>query len=356
LAISEGELQRRLSEYFEAHSQGRKHARASNIAKISDGWETDVYAFTLKYQSNGKPHSEDLILRLYPGENVKEKATKEFRVMAKLHEIGFPVPKVYYLETDQSIFGKPFVIMEKVDGLSMGEKLGKASEKARNDMLSLFCRMLVDLHRLDIKPFVSDSAIVADPFAYDANDPYGYLTRLFAGFRRYIIHFEADQAALGVFNQVMDWLEERAESVPSKKLSPVHLDYHFYNVLIREDGGPFVIDWTNFDVTDYRVDLAWTLLLTSTYGRYSMRNSVLEMYERTEGNKVENIEYFEVVAATRRLGSIYLSLGEGAEKLGMRPEAASIMRQQATHIKAVVKVLSERTGIRISIFDELLKP
>jgi hypothetical protein len=80
------------------------------------------------------------------------------------------------------------------------------------------------------------------------------------------------------------------------------------------------------------------------------------MYERTEGNKVENIEYFEVVAATRRLGSIYLSLGEGAEKLGMRPEAASIMRQQATHIKAVVKVLSERTGIRISIFDELLKP
>ena len=56
------------------------------------------------------------------------------------------------------------------------------------------------------------------------------------------------------------------------------------------------------------------------------------------------------------LGSIYLSLGEGAEKLGMRPEAANIMRQQAKHKKAVAKVLSDRSGVKISIFDELLKP
>jgi len=57
VAISEGELQRRLSEYFEARSQERKHAAALNIARISDGWETDVYAFTLKYQSNGRQNT-----------------------------------------------------------------------------------------------------------------------------------------------------------------------------------------------------------------------------------------------------------------------------------------------------------
>jgi hypothetical protein len=54
------------------------------------------------------------------------------------------------------------------------------------------------------------------------------------------------------------------------------------------------------------------------------------------------------VAATRKLGSIYLSLGEGAEKLNAT-EAASIMRQQAEHIRAVAKVLSERTGIKIRV-------
>jgi hypothetical protein len=62
-------------------------------------------------------------------------------------------------------------------------------------------------------------------------------------------------------------------------------------------------------------------------------------------------EYFEVVAATRKLGSIYLSLGEGAEKLGMRPEAANIMKQQAERIRAVAKVLSERTEIKIRVLE-----
>ncbi len=46
---------------------------------------------------------------------------------------------------------------------------------------------------------------------------------------------------------------------------PVHWDYHPGNVLLRDDSSAVVIDWTQIDVSDPRFDLAWTLLLVSSY-------------------------------------------------------------------------------------------
>jgi len=77
------------------------------------------------------------------------------------------------------------------------------------------------------------------------------------------------------------------------------------------------------------------------------------MYEKIARSNVEDIEYFEVIAATRRIGSIYLSLREGAEKLGMLPETVETMRRQKRHIETVIKVLSDRTGIALEEFEEL---
>lgn len=355
MAMSEREFQENLLEYFKARYPAKRHIKALDLVKITDGWETDVYSFSLEYESDNKLHSNDLILRIYPGDDAKEKSAKEFKVMAKLYEVGFPVPKVYHLETEQSTFGKPFVIMERIDGRSMGEIIEVSSEKTRKDMISLFCKMFVDLHRLDIRPFVSDLSIAPDLSVYNTKNPYDYMTHLLENFRRVMASFKKEESAFALFNQILDWLEKGKQSVPSKRLSLIHFDYHSYNILIRDDGTPFVIDWTGSAITDYRVDLAWTLLLASTYGNPEMRNYILETYEKIAGGKVENIEYFEVVAATRRLGSIYLSLSEGAEKLGMRPEAVETMKQQTEHVEAVIGVLRDRSGIKIREFDELLK-
>ena len=40
--------------------------------------------------------------------------------MHKLYQAGYPVPQVLHLEQETSPFGKPFVIMERVDGRPMG--------------------------------------------------------------------------------------------------------------------------------------------------------------------------------------------------------------------------------------------
>ena len=94
-------LQNALREYLEHCFPQQKHTRILNLTRISDGWETDVYSFSIQYQRNGKSCKENLILRLYPGDGASGKAAKEFHAMAKLHQIGYPVPKVHHLETDR---------------------------------------------------------------------------------------------------------------------------------------------------------------------------------------------------------------------------------------------------------------
>ena len=133
------------------------------------------------------------------------------------------------------------------------------------------------------------------------------------------------------------------------------MDYHPYNILIREDGAAFVIDWTNLDVSDYRLDLAWTLLLMSTYGNPGACELVLGEYERAAGRRVDQIEYFEIAACLRRLFSIVVSLESGAAALGMRPGAEAMIKN-VSHIESVHERLRDRTGITIPRVEKLLLP
>jgi len=132
-----------------------------------------------------------------------------------------------------------------------------------------------------------------------------------------------------------------------------HGDFHGDNILIRDDGAPFVIDWGNIRVSDRRADLAWTLLLSSTYGHPEMRPRILQEYERIAGCRMEDMEFFDVAACLRRLASICGSLDQGADQLGMRPGAEGMMRN-ASHIRSVYDLLLERTGIRIPRIEALL--
>ncbi len=66
-----------------------KDAEVSEVVRITDGWENDLYSF--KIENEG--HEEELILKIYPGDDAPWKSKKEFNVMRKLYEVGFPVPK-----------------------------------------------------------------------------------------------------------------------------------------------------------------------------------------------------------------------------------------------------------------------
>jgi len=353
------DMQSRLQTYCAAAFPTRQEVQISDLTAISSGWESDVYSFAVEYGPAGERRREDLILRIYPGDDAYDKSRHEFHAMSQLHKAGYPVPQVLVLERENSPFGKPFVIMERIKGRVLWPLLFGSTRRKRRELLTLFCKLFVQLHALEWRPFdrvysersrtAQDKPFAHDVARYDTGDPYIFVNRWLETYHSYLARFPSPG-----FLPVMEWLEARRDQTPCLQPSPVHLDYHPENVLLRDDGSAVVIDWTQLEISDSRFDLAWTLVLVSSLEGAEWRQRILQEYERLVGARVEQIAYFEVAACAKRLGSVVLSLAYGPEKFGMRPDAAAMMRQQMGALKRVYDLLLERTGIRVAEVEELL--
>lgn len=326
-------LQARLQDYY--RRQIDPAAQISSFTPISDGWETEVYAFDLTLQQQIEP----MILRMYPGVDAVEKSTREFTGIGLLHQSGYPVPRVYRHETDQAWLGKPFIIMQRIDGRAL-ERAAQEQPARRNDYFRRLVQLMVDLHHLPVAPFRH----------LDAGDPADFLARKLAQARTVIV----EQAGQTWMIPLLEWVEARLPDLLPSPLAVLHNDFHPFNVLLTPTDAAYVIDWGNIEVGDTRYDLAWTLLLHGTWGVPEQRDHFLREYERLAGRTVPHIEVFEVIAAVRRLFGFAITLTSGGESAGMRPEAAAIMRGQHSHFQQVYAVVPRVTGIRIAEIEALL--
>ena len=320
----------------------KQDAQILNLVRVAGGWETDVYAFTLEHGPPDKRERGELILRLYPGDGSPDKAAREFNAMRRLYQAGYPVPQVLHLDQDGTLFGLPFVIMVKIEGRPLGAIVEESSVEVRQKLLTQFCRMFVDLHALDWRPFASD------PWPDSALSLPKVIGDQLSGWQQILADLDMVE-----FDLVFDWLWERLPAITFTHPSVIHGDYHGRNVLLQDDGAAYVIDWPNVAVSDYRTDLAWTLVLSSTYGQPDMRELILGEYERIAGRPVKHLEFFDVMSCLRRLGSIMVSLQVGAGKAGMRPGAEDVMKDRV-HIEQVYVCLRERTGLVIKEVERLL--
>lgn len=338
MSFAESDLQAALSRFCQ-EAFGLRHATALNLTKLAQGWESDIYSFALEREA-GEPRPEELILRVYPGGEAAEKSAREFKVMKRLHGLGYPVPAILAFEPTGSALGDPILIMQKVEGRALSSVLLESPIGRKRELIGRFCQMLVDLHALDWQPFVPDLL---------PHQPAKSIAAWLLWARERL-----RQLAGTDFEPVVDWLLERSVEVGEAQLSLTHGDYHTKNVLCPTDRAAFVIDWTQADVIDFRFDLAWTLLLMGMFDGWAMREAILRDYERLAGRRVEHIEYFEVIASLRRLFSIVASLAGGAGSVGLRPGAEAEMRGNQRHIESVYGLLSYRTGITIPPVERLL--
>lgn len=335
-------VQRSLQAYYAQACPAKRGLQVKDLSSITAGWESEMYAFDVEYGPAEDRRRETLVLRLYPGDQAHAKAAHEFHSMRQLHQAGYPVPYVHMLERTNSPFGKPCVIMERIAGQVMGPLFSSARGEQQREILTRFCALFVQLHRLDWRPFVEDGTRDA------TQGPYGFVDR---SLRR--AHDVLAQFSLRGFLPIVAWLEERRDTVSCRQPALVHGDFHPNNILLRDDGSAVVIDWAGLQVSDARFDLAWTLLLTGTHGSVEWRDSILQEYEHLVGARVEQLEWFETFACLRRLRVVTVSLSEGAEKLGLRPDAVTMMQQQMGAIQQVYALLLERTGIRVAEVERL---
>ncbi len=329
--------------YLQKQYPLRKNLRVLNLVDITSGWETEIRSFDLEWEESNGIIVDSLVIRIFPGKGVDDKARKEYTFMKKLRNVNYPVPTVHLLETDSSIIGHPFIIMERINGGTIDDRIRQENESL-SYWLDVMCRLFVDLHNTKWESFVSDE------IKGQLDDPFFIINATLSDYKDTMKRTNSQ-----FFLPIVQWLEERMEQVPCEKPSVVHRDFHGMNVLLDENDNPIVIDWGAVGINDSRVDVAWSLLLYYAYSSIERRDDLLERYETALGRKLKHIEYFEVIACLRRLHDVYVSLNQGAGEYGLRPEAVEMMKSTIYHVTNVRNRLYDLTGIVLPEIDAMIE-
>jgi aminoglycoside phosphotransferase (APT) family kinase protein len=272
---------------------------------------------------------------VYGRKGAAEKAAREFEVMGRLWEAGYPVPRVLGLQRELSSVGRPVVMMERIRGRSM-----------RWEFQEELCRLMVRLHALEPGDILPDGTLEGSPA------PAGFVERELIWLREMLGRLEGQEPVS--VREVFAWLAAHRSEIRCERLSIIHGDFHPNNVLLQEDGAPFVIDWSNARLADFRTDLAWSRILLQADARPDGGEAELRMYERLAGREVARIDYFEVMAALRLLLSVLISLQFSAARQGMRDGAEALMRRDGEFFSYVSRLLEKRTGIRVADLEEVV--
>ena len=283
---------RKLTEYYISSYPNRKGLRISDVIEITAGWETKLYKYTINYKIRDKPVAKQYVIRVF-SDDAASTSEKEFRVMMKLRDQGYPVPAVFHNEIRGNMLGKPFIIMEYLPGNTMDFRFHQVSDPEREKLFMQMIELFVDLHKVGVSEVFPENKL---------SDTQDHLTSFLNMIDEIIIKKKLDWV-----NPVVDWLQERQNDVENIELCIMHGDFHGGNILYRADGSPVVIDWSGAHVGDYRFDLAWTLILFSTFGGSFFRELLLNLYSEVSREEINDIEYFEVLnmgAAVRSLKEV----------------------------------------------------
>lgn len=336
-------IQQGLQGYYQRNWPALQTVEVDQIENITTGWECELFSFVVESGVLAARRREVRVLRLHKGVTASQTAQHEFTTIQRLGQVGYPAPQVFALEADPTLFGAPFLIMEKIEGEVMGAMMKRATPDQTRTMLFDFVRLLVQLHRLDWRHFVTAEAAAL------SYDPFSFIDQWLVNARRRCQRLPAID-----FAPVVAWLERQRDGLACMQPAPIHRDFHPDNILVRPSGAPVVIDWTTFAVSDARFDLAWTLLLFDMHINTAVRQQVHQAYDAIHGQPVAQMECFLVTACFRRLMDFALSVTAGAEQAGMRAEAVTAMKAHHAAFVRAYDLLVSLTEIRLPQLETFL--
>jgi len=333
--VEEAKIAGDLAQYLSSRSGAP--VAVSGIMRLSTGWESDVFAFDAPaWRPGGR------VLRLYFGKNAGPTALHEFRALDFLKRATYPVPQVDLAEESPQPLGRSFLIMQRIQGVWLGQMWRDPDPLVGQREIERFCKLMADLHMLEWRGVVGAQDVPTFTIGQQLGVWEGY----------------AAQFSLDAFRRALDWLHKASDSVTAQPLGLVHWDFHHENVLVDAQNRPWVIDWTQFQATDIRFDLAWTLILLASERDAATSEAVRNEYFRQRGwlesEVAGDLQFFEAGACAKRLLSVLISLGSGADAIGMRPGAEAIMSSRLSRFAIVYRRWLVLTATPLPEIEELL--
>jgi aminoglycoside phosphotransferase (APT) family kinase protein len=229
---------------------------------------------------------------------------REFRILDAIDATPVRVPHPIVACADPAVFGSPFYVMERIDGVpvraGIPEAWGAAPEEQGRAVEELY-DALADIHAVDWRGVG----------LHDLGHPDGFLERQV---QRWLAQLESyGGRPLPAVHDIASWLEGNRPIEQAPAL--IHGDYKFDNVLFAPDLPPrllAVVDWEMATIGDPLIDVAWAMIFHPEPGAttplgvngavgFSLPHlpssaAMLDRYAGRTGRDVSAIDWYHVFA------------------------------------------------------------
>ncbi|MEW6442231.1 MAG: phosphotransferase family protein [bacterium] len=278
--------------------------------KNLEGWSMETYSLGLSYRKNGEQLTRDIIIRKAPELGLMDEnydVSIEYRVLTALNRTEVAVPRTYWLEPDPEVLGRPFYVMEKVEGTipfpppaSYDPDFRLIPDDAeRASLAGDFVKNLALIHHADWRGLGLDFLGVPGPGT---------------GAARMQVEFWEDRMARSGFRTkpavayAANWLKDNL--VESDRVCLVHGDYRSGNYIARDGRIAAVLDWELVHLGDPLFDIAYCLNVwrsappNSWISHLLPEEEFLARYEDASGIRVDRkkLEFFHVLHKFKATG------------------------------------------------------
>ncbi len=177
---------------------------------------------------------------------------REHRILAAVHGRGPRVPRPVVACPEPTVFGAPFYVMERIDGVPVRGGIPEAWTAVPDQQgraLEELVDAMAEVHAVDWR------AVGLDGLGH----PDGFLERQVERWLAQLASYGG--RPLERVHRIADWLADRRP--PEQPPALFHGDYKLDNVLYAPDAPPrllAVVDWEMATIGDPLIDLAWALI------------------------------------------------------------------------------------------------
>ena len=226
---------------------------------------------------------------------------RQYRVLQALSSTSVPVPKVRWYETDASILGAPFFVMDEVIGrvppdnppYHMAGWLHDVSPEHRARVWWGAIDTIAELHRLDWRDLGLEFLA-------------GGLTEQLEYYTRWLASIEQSEP-VPMARRALAWLTGHLPDAEQVVLC--WGDARVGNVMYDDDGERLaVLDWEMVGLGAPAQDVAWALFLDRHHSEgvetprlegFPSTQETITRYEERSGIRLQDLDFYEVFAAFR---------------------------------------------------------
>lgn len=280
------QLTQGLQAFFQHHHPQASAIEVVNLVRVPGGGSRETWSFDFRWVEDGAPKQLASILQRSPdGGLLDTDREQEYYTLKALHGTGLAVPRVLWLDSDGTWLQRPSFLMERAPGRVGGRfLLDPEMDAVRPKLARQFVELAARLHMIDWR-------------SLDLRFP-DVPTRETAAAHQ-IRHWEETLDAKEmephpVLREAFSWLKRNQPT--AQRLSIIHSDFKFENILFDSDRITALLDWEMVHVGDPTEDLAWT------FRWYAMTSSVLpfdeylRLYRELTGFEVdqEALKFYQV--------------------------------------------------------------